>query len=241
MASRLPPVSGTNKWLRVSSKQPATSLITKTSEASGLQTGTMAATRGLPTQMDATSAASEGKKRGNSEKKMPRVLEMCGVNTISHIVDRFGTYEAVTRAMKDAGLERCSLIFGIDYTSSNLFQVLFSHRTAVKFITVQSVEHNTIYNASSPIIPYFLLRATILVPYPGLFRAKNHLAGIACTASKRASASTPTSRWSHISEKRSKSLTTTASSRHSDSVTGIHEIAACSLWRCVHFAVLVHV
>ena len=77
--------------------------------------------------MNANNAA----QRGNSGRKVPRVLEMCGVNAISHIVDRFDTYEAVTRAMRDAGLERCSLIFGIDYSSSNKIQVTFLNRTAL--------------------------------------------------------------------------------------------------------------
>ena len=98
----------------------------------GSQTRTRTSTYGSTTQEAAAEAAARTNKSGRAKEKVPRVLEMCGVNTISHIVDRFDTYEAVTRAIKDAGLERCSLIFGIDYTSSNNYQVSFLNKTIRK-------------------------------------------------------------------------------------------------------------
>ena len=123
----------TAERLGASTGQPDANLGTGTFfEGTGSQTKTRASTYASATQEAAANAAERVNKSGRAGKKMPRVLEMCGVNTISHIVDRFDTYEAVTRATRDAGLERCSLIFGIDYTSSNNFQVSFLNRTALK-------------------------------------------------------------------------------------------------------------
>lgn len=83
----------------------------------GDQTGAAAAAATAPV------ASGTRKKNRKDGHKVPRLLEMRGISTMSHIADRFDTYAAVTSAMRDAGLDRCSLIFGIDYTSSNNFQV----------------------------------------------------------------------------------------------------------------------
>ena len=50
------------------------------------------------------------------------ILQRANARTIGSIIDKFSSYEDVSAAMKDAGLERCSLIFGIDYSNSNRFQ-----------------------------------------------------------------------------------------------------------------------
>ena len=55
-------------------------------------------------------------------KKLPKILENSPGGTFESIIDMFNSYEAVRKAIKDAGLNKCSLIFGIDYTNSNKFQ-----------------------------------------------------------------------------------------------------------------------
>ena len=131
------PGFATAERLGASTGQPDANLGTGTFvEGTGSQTRTGTSTYGSATTKTAANAAAQGNKSGRAGQKVPRVLEMYGVNTISHIVDRFDTYETVTRAMKDAGLEHCSLIFGIDYTSSNKFQVSFLNKTALKNFTI---------------------------------------------------------------------------------------------------------
>ena len=50
------------------------------------------------------------------------VLRMYGARDINTILDRFSSLSDVTSAIRQAGLESSSLIFGIDYTLSNIQQ-----------------------------------------------------------------------------------------------------------------------
>lgn len=59
------------------------------------------------------SSSSQQKRRQNA------LLAAYGVDSVDRIIDRFTTYQEVTEALRKAGLEVCSLIFGIDYTLSN--------------------------------------------------------------------------------------------------------------------------
>ncbi|XP_013388486.2 copine family protein 1-like isoform X2 [Lingula anatina] len=58
----------------------------------------------------------------NQETRRNSVLNYFGVDDIRLISDRFTSLEEVTEAIRKAGLESCNLIFGIDYTLSNLAQ-----------------------------------------------------------------------------------------------------------------------
>lgn len=58
-----------------------------------------------------------------SEVRRPNsLLRLYGVRHINAIVDQFKTLDQVTDAIHKAGLESCNLIFGIDFTYSNLSQ-----------------------------------------------------------------------------------------------------------------------
>ncbi|KAK2159477.1 hypothetical protein LSH36_152g04035 [Paralvinella palmiformis] len=50
------------------------------------------------------------------------LLRLFGVRHVNAIVDQFKTLDQVTDAVQKAGLESCNLIFGIDFTYSNLSQ-----------------------------------------------------------------------------------------------------------------------
>lgn len=59
----------------------------------------------------------QGRKSSNSD------FSTIGCGTgFQAFVDRFNTLEEVTQAIKEQGIEHCSLIFGIDYTLSNRVQ-----------------------------------------------------------------------------------------------------------------------
>lgn len=47
---------------------------------------------------------------------------MYGASSVDRIVDRFNSLGDVTNAIRQAGVESSSLIFGIDYTLSNMQQ-----------------------------------------------------------------------------------------------------------------------
>ena len=77
------------------------------------------------------------------------ILRQANARSISSIIDRFSNYEDVARAMKDAGIEKCSLIFGIDYTNSNRFQ----GKAAFDGKSLHAISPN-IYNPYQEVILY---------------------------------------------------------------------------------------
>ena len=60
--------------------------------------------------------------RADRTSKRNAILALYGVRDVDLIVDRFSMLADVTKAVRQAGLESCSLIFGIDYTLSNVQQ-----------------------------------------------------------------------------------------------------------------------
>ncbi|XP_062602531.1 copine family protein 1-like, partial [Saccostrea cucullata] len=57
-----------------------------------------------------------------SKMKSNSMFSMFGGSNYSSFVDRFTSLEDVTTAVRKAGLESCGLIFGTDFTSSNMYQ-----------------------------------------------------------------------------------------------------------------------
>lgn len=56
------------------------------------------------------------------KKRVPSLLQMYRVRHVNAIVDQFRTLEEVSKAIRSAGLESSNLIFGVDFTASNIHQ-----------------------------------------------------------------------------------------------------------------------